>query len=196
MNKALRLSSALLVVALVGCPVLGPWSEPVPLTELNSTFGDNGTCMSRDGLSVYFNSNRPGGIGSNDILVSRRADKTEPWGAPVNLGSAVNSSADDQGPTLSHDGRVLIFLSNRAGGFGEFDLYVSRRTDPEDDFGWGAPENLGSFVNTSEREQAPHLQKRGEDGNHTLYFSRGMPPDILSARVNNDGEVLGDATPL
>jgi len=213
--KVMPMAAASLLVGLVGCEgefegaasddsslvfrtpsSWSAWSEPVPVTELNTALGDGNPCLSHDGLAVYFNSNRTGTLGNADLWVAHRPDKDAPWGTPVHLGDVINTSADDQGPTLSQDGLVLVFLSNRAGGFGETDLYVSRRTDPADDFGWGPPENMGAYVNTSEVEQAPHLQKKGEDGNPTLYFGRGTPQDIFAARVSKDGEVLEAAVAL
>ena len=196
MSTMIRWSSALALLTLVGCLEWGPWSDPVPVTELNSTVGEGSGSMSRDGLTVYFNSNRPGGFGSNDLLVAKRTSKSAAWGTPVNLGEVINSSADDQGATLSTDGRVLVFLSNRPGGFGDTDLYVSRRSDPEDDYGWGPPENMGPLVNTAELEQAPHLQTIGEGGHRTLYFGRGTPQDIFAARISKTGTVLEAAAPL
>ena len=172
------------------------WSDPVPVSELNTTSLDSNPSLSNDGLTLYFNSNRTGSLGGNDIYVSHRADEEDAWGEPVNLGSIVNTSADDQGPTISKDGLVLIFLSNRSGGFGGTDLYVSRRTDASDDSGWSAPENLGSDVNTVSNENAPHFQKKGEDGDETLYFSRGNPPDIFAAPMTAEGETLGTAVAL
>jgi len=151
------------------------WSAPVNLGPVvNSPFADIAATLSPDGLSLYFVSNRPGGVGAsgNDIWVSKRASQDSPWETPVNL-AVINSTLDDGGPTLSADGHLLFFNSGRLGGKGAADLYVSRRADPKDDFGWGPPVNLGPLVNTAAGERAPDYVVGGDDGPATLYFNRG-----------------------
>jgi hypothetical protein len=71
-----------------------------------------------------------------------RASRDSEWGTPVNLGPAINSASPDLAPNLSIDGH-LLFGSNRAGGQGRFDIYVSRRSNPNDDSGWVSPTNAG-----------------------------------------------------
>ena len=68
------------------------------------------------------------------------------WEPPQNAGAAVNSSADDAGPFLAADGKALLFHSNRDGGRGDFDLYISRRDSV--DQAWQTPEPLGEPLNT------------------------------------------------
>jgi hypothetical protein len=63
-----------------------------------------------------------------------------PWSVPVNLCPAINTAANEQGPTVSKDGLSLFFGSDRPGGFGGFDIYVSQRACLE--CAWGAPVNL------------------------------------------------------
>jgi hypothetical protein len=84
------------------------------------------------------------------------------WHEPVNLGPTVNSSADDWYPVLARDGSFMIFVSNRAGGLGDSDLWISRRVEGQ----WQTPENLGATVNTFGTESAPFLA----NGDSTLYF--------------------------
>jgi len=176
------------------------WSTPVNLGPVvNSRYADIAATLSPDGLSLYFVSNRPGGVGGsgNDIWVSKRASQDSPWEPPVNL-AVINSTRDDGGPTLSSDGHLLFFNSNRPGGnFGAADLYVSRRVDPKDDFGWETPVNLGPLVNTAAGERAPDYVAVGEDGPATLYFNRGnialFGADLYAVAVTRDGEPLGPA---
>lgn len=172
------------------------WSEPVLVTELNTAANDANPCFAPDDLTIYFTSGRSGGMGGNDLWFSRRASPEAAWGAPEHLGSPVNSDADEQSPSISKDGLLLFFVSTRTGGFGGLDVYVARRTDPTDDAGWGTPENLGSDVNTSDIEQAPHFQQKGEGGLPTLYFQRGTPADLFIAPMTNDGQALGSAAAL
>src|SRR5581483_6014029 len=70
----------------------GPWGTPVNLGPMvNTTSNDQHPAISKDGLSLYITSDRSGGFGGNDIWVSHRASRDAPWGAPVNLGSTINT---------------------------------------------------------------------------------------------------------
>jgi Tol biopolymer transport system component len=81
-----------------------------------------------DGKEVFLHSNRPGGIGNNDIWTSTRRTIHDPWSTPVNLGAPWNSTANENQPSISNDGRTLLFSSNRPGGVGGNDLWISTRT--------------------------------------------------------------------
>jgi len=144
------------------------WSVPVNLgPTVNSPFADNIPDLSRDGLSLYFSSNRPGGSGAGDLWVSRRASVDDAWGLAVNLGPTVNSSAGDLAPSLSPDGHYLFFTSNRPGGLGLNDIWVSWRADVHDDFAWEAPVNVGSPINGPEFDAGPEFRRP------EFYFVRG-----------------------
>jgi Tol biopolymer transport system component len=124
------------------------WSAPVNLgPAINSPANDFTPTLSKDGLSVYFSSNRPGGFGLNDLWVSQRPSVTGEWELPMNLGSMINTGANEAAPHLSRDGHYLLFTSNRVGGFGSNDLWMSRRVSTHDDFAWEPPVNLGPPVN-------------------------------------------------
>lgn len=146
------------------------WPEPVNLGPVvNSEAADIAPVVSKDGLSLYFFSDRPGGLGGNDLWVSRRDNADQPWGPPENLGAPINSSFEENAPALSVDGHRLFFASDRPGGTGGIDLYVSRRRDRRDDFGWGEPENLIA-VNSFLNDAAPTLFEDDTTGVTELYF--------------------------
>lgn len=131
-------------------PRFSDWSEPVNLgPTVNSSFADFGPAISKDGRSLYFASDRPGGLGGQDLWVTQRASVKSPWRPPVNLGAAINTSALENVPALSRDEHWLFFNSNRPGGFGDVDIWVSWRPDTDDDFGWHPPVNLGAGVNSA-----------------------------------------------
>ena len=68
------------------------WSSPVNLgPTINTTYFEVCPSVTKDGLSLYFGSHRPGGFGSVDIYVSQRASTNDPWGTPQNLGQTINS---------------------------------------------------------------------------------------------------------
>src|SRR5215831_15489824 len=153
-----RITSAVIGLALVALmaasPAAGPkfstWSTPLNLgATLNSPGVDAGPAISKDGLSLYFNSDRPGGYGGQDIWVSQRAKVGAPWGTPWNLGPVINSSALEAVPSFSRDEHWMFFNSNRGGGFGQLDIWVSYRINIHDDFAWGNPINLGPMVNSA-----------------------------------------------
>ena len=175
------------------------WSEPVNLgAPINSPAADQSPALSADGLSLYFASDRPGGLGGVDLWVSRRATPESPWDTPVNLGAAINSPDIESGPDLSANGHLLFFQSSRPGGEGSNDIYVSYRADVHDDFGWGDPVNVGSGVNTSAGEFGPWYNEDGADG-PVLYFARGPNntfTQIYSAPVTRDGLSRGSAAPV
>ena len=174
------------------------WSTPVNLgAPINSPANEQNAVLSKDELTLFFTSDRPGGHGGLDIWVARRASLESPWETPVNLGSPVNSSTNDFAPYLSGDGHLLFFASNRPGGHGNNDIYLARRANPNDDFGWGQPINLGSDVNTTDAENAPVYLQNAETGAANFYFNRGTLPalqaDIYSASVTRNGETRGPA---
>ena len=137
----------------------GDWSAPVNLgPTVNSPFTEFGPALWRDGQSLYFTSDRPGGLGGLDLWVARRGSEQEPWGTPVNLGAPVNSPSNEVAPNFSRDGHLLLFTSSRPGGSGGNDLWVSRRADVNDDFAWADPENLGAPINAPGFDAGPNLQ--------------------------------------
>jgi len=147
-----------------------PWGEPVNLgPPVNTSVREGGPELSPDDLSLFFQSDRPGGSGGTDLHVMTRLTKNAAWGTPVNLGPTVNSSDNDGLPSISADGLELFFQSPRSGGFGNADLYVTTRPTIHDD--WGTPVNLGSIVNTSDHDWGPNILS----DRLTLYFYSPRP---------------------
>ena len=174
-----------------------PWSEPENLgSTINTRFNEQGPTLSNDELTLYFGSDRPGGIGGFDIWVSQRACKDCAWEAPLDLGPAVNTASDETGPGLSVDGHLLFFRSTRPGGAGLGDVFLSKRANPKDDFGWGVPVALGPDVNTAAAEAGAEFLQSAEDGAANLYFNRAPPggtADLYAVAITRDGETRGPA---
>lgn len=126
----------------------GTWSEPRNLNDatgeppINTAFDDHCLSFSTDGNEAFWTSTRPGGFGGNDIWTARRVDGR--WTAPENLGANVNSRASEHHSIPTPDGKSLYVTSNRAGGFGRDDIYVTTRGA---DGQWGPLLNLGSQIN-------------------------------------------------
>jgi hypothetical protein len=166
----IALLGALIVSApSAAAPVYTDWSQAVNLGPVvNSTSPDAGPALSADGLSLYFYSGRPGGVGSDDIWVSHRGSAADAWGPPADLGAPIDSTARDFVPAFSPDGHWMFFASDRAGGYGGPDLYESYRADVHDDFGWGTPTNLGAGVNSAAADNGNGYFENG--GHPQLYF--------------------------
>ena len=139
-------------------------------TPLNTADNEGALSLSAGGQSMYFTAcNRPDGLGGCDIYYSSRTDKG--WLQGSNIGAPLNSASWESQPSLSSDGRSLYFVSNRKGGFGGMDLWVSYYTDSGS---WSEPVNLGRDINTAGDEMSPYIHFDGK----TLYFSSNGRPSM------------------
>jgi len=169
------------------CPQrFSKWSEPVNLGPTVNVYATFFSAISKDGLSLYYVSNpNPTSLGEFDIFVSQRTSLDSPWGPPVNVGPNVNSPYNESKPFLSADGHRLYFQSDRPGGCGGYDMYVSRRKDTRDDFGWEPAENLGCVVNSSFNDAGPTLYENGWET--VLYFASDRPGGPGPSTPNGNG---------
>jgi WD40-like Beta Propeller Repeat len=152
------------------------WGPAVNLgCTVNSAAQDLGPAISKDGLSLYFGSARaaPDAQGGADLYVAQRPSPDAPWGLPRNLGTVVNSALTDNVPSLSRDGHLLFFNSNRPGGFGDVDLWAAFRNHVHDDFAWQAPFNLGQGVNSAGFDAGAGYFENDDGGAPLLFFGRG-----------------------
>ncbi len=161
---------------------------------INSASIESNAVISPNGLSLYFTSNRtPGGQGRNDIWVSQRASLSSPWGAPQNLGATVNTADIELMGSLSLDGKTMFFHSDRPGGVGQRDNYISTRTDPNNDFGWTTPVNLGPVVNSPLEDFAAFYFEDPVTGKGSIIFSSdrvgtpGISFHLYQSTRNTDG---------
>lgn len=144
--------------------ITGGWDEAKPFpSTINSPYNEGSACLNQDGtLLVFTRCNAPDGLGVCDIYQAEFVFGD--WKNVENLGPKVNSPDWDSQPSLSSDGQRLYFTSNRDGGFGRTDLYVSER---QRNGKWGEAQNLGPVINTIEDEVTPFIHPL----NNTLYFS-------------------------
>ena len=184
----------------------GAWTEPKQVKLLkDSTVSVAHPAMSPDGRYLYFVSDMPGGKGGKDIWRSENLGGE--WGEPENLGSSINTAADEMFPSFREDGR-LYFSSDGHGGYGGLDIYEaqiapkSMPSDPDvwnitvmptpvnsasDDFGitFAGKENRGFFSSN-----------RGNKKFYDHIFSFHQPEleFTLSGKIEDTaGESLGDA---
>jgi Tol biopolymer transport system component len=173
----------------VAAPIFGPWSDPVNVAGVNSPDNDLSPFLSPNGLSLFFASNRPGGVGGEDLWVAQRASTADAFGSPVNLGAGINTDVAERSPVLSSDGLSLYFATTRPGGLGGFDIWVSKRTNASDDFTWSEPVNLGPVINSPGTDAGPGYVIDRATGNAVFYLAstRGGGLDIYSSVLAPDG---------
>lgn len=152
----------------------GRWGKPRNMGPvINTGHWESQPSLSADGKALYFVSDRPGGYGGTDIWVCRRHDGG--WGAPENLGPAINTAGNEAGPFIHYDGQTLYFSSTGHTGMGGCDLFVSRH---QADGSWSEPQNLGYPVNTEGDESRLVVSADGR----TAYFAS----DHLGGLGKND----------
>ncbi|MEM7654704.1 MAG: OmpA family protein [Bacteroidota bacterium] len=135
------------------------WSEPVNLgPSVNSKDWDSQPCLSGDGKTLYFTSNRPGGVGNRDIWYSRLEDGR--WSPAQNLGEPINTAGDETAPFLHADDVSLYFASTFHEGFGGKDIFVAYLEET----GWTSPKNLGYPLNTKADESHLFVNSQGRIG--------------------------------
>ncbi len=137
----------------------GSWQKPLDLKDVNSDQVDVHPSVYNDNL-LFFTSSRKGGFGGTDIYVSIKDGDT--WQTPINLGSAINSSDNEQTPFLDWDGKTLFFASSGHVGFGGYDIFKSVKVG-NSWTEWSVPENLGLPINSINDERYYyHLKNTNE----------------------------------
>ena len=130
----------------VSAKEVGVFSKPKYLEkQINSESVESACSISNDGKTMLFSSERDGGYGQLDIYMVKKLPSGE-WSVPANLGNDINSSFNEDFPTLSGDGKTMYFSSDGHPGMGGYDLFFS--TWDDDNSVWTKPQNLGYPINT------------------------------------------------
>lgn len=158
----------------------GEWSNGVDLPFNSDEFDNCHPSISIDGNTLYFSSNRPGGVGGMDIYMSKK--EGDSWGNPINLGPEVNSEKNDVFPFVHADG-MLFYASDGKGGLGGYDVFY---TKPNENNVFSIPENVGKPFNSEADDFGLILDAEGKNG----YFSSNRAggkgeDDIYSFRTEN-----------
>jgi Tol biopolymer transport system component len=152
--------------------------------NFNTPSNDGCPFISADGKKFFIASSRPGSLGMNDIYVSTRANRNQPWGEPVNLGPEINTIYNDFCPTLARDGKTFFFASNRPGYCGttqNADLYTAKL---DANLKISGVTHLGCVVNSGWDEHSPFpLKIRGK---LMLFYSSARPLDASDAAGDHD----------
>lgn len=126
------------------------WLNPKNVSPvINTRYWESHPCISQDGKTLYFVSNRPGGKGGADIWFSVKDPVTQKWSEPQNLGEPINTPGNEYSPFLHADDQTLYFSSDYHPGMGGYDLFLSRKNANNQ---WSEPQNLGYPINTSKDE--------------------------------------------
>jgi hypothetical protein len=174
-------------IVLGGTPVvdagtdLGAFGPPVLVSELAAAgFSDLKETLRADLLEIYFCSDRPGGPGNQDVWSATRASTSDPW-SPPSLVAAMSSTSHETGTALSPDGLTLWVASDKPGGKGGFDIYVSTR--PNRTASWSTPAPV-TELNTSS-DEFPRVP--GESGlvmPASYAFTKYQYQTFLTSRPN------------
>ncbi len=113
--------------------------------QISSKYNETHGSISKDGTTLYFVSDRPEGLGGNDIYMCVR-DRDGQWGIPQNLGNVINTPFEEETPFLAEDGKTLYFASEAHSSMGGFDIFKSVLNDNGT---WSEPQNLGYPINTA-----------------------------------------------
>jgi WD40-like Beta Propeller Repeat len=192
-----------------------PFGAPAIVTELHTSDNeDDKPTLTQDRLEMYFLSDhRDGGLGHGDVWVTTRANVSDPWGAPSVL-AALNSTSREESPAVSADGTTLWVASDRDGGKGGLDIWVSTRPPGG---AWSAPVPVPELNTDSDEFPRPPgaqglvmpLSRRDGTGSqpyHIFFSSRSAPgstwsspvtvPSIDTANLDDDGYLTDDGLTL
>jgi len=166
------------------------WSEPVAFPLNNPAYSVGHPALTENGM--YFVSDMPGGFGGTDIYYTERnADGM--WSAPVNLGSSINTEANEMFPFFDNRTQNLYFSSNGLNGLGGLDIFRAQKTAQ----GFEKAQNIGAPINSRYDDFAYIIDGSGTMG----YFSSNRPTgkggdDIYHFSYSGeDSTALSDQTP-
>lgn len=153
------------------------WQEPKNLgANVNSSFWDSQPCIASDGRTLFFVSNRKGGVGKSDIYFSYLKDNGE-WTKAKNCGTTINTVGDEISPFVHQSNTVLYFASDEHLGMGGFDLFYSKIENGK----FQEAINLGYPLNTAKDESSLTLSAQGDFAIYSSdldLYSFTMPEQI------------------
>ena len=176
------------------------WGTPVRVDELSSPSLDETPEVSADGLTIYFASDRPGGMLAGEHLwVSHRAARTDAWQPPIPVTDFPGGTADIS-PSLQKDQLMMVFASQQNGA-DNWDLYMTTRQSIADP--WGAPTPL-TTLNSPQYDWDPAVYRGGNSivfasrrlntSNSLFHSTRGSTDAPFSTpQLASEFDVLGNA---
>jgi outer membrane protein OmpA-like peptidoglycan-associated protein len=173
--------------------VNGEWTDPAKVENINDPDAwDSQPTIASDGVTLYFSSNRKGGLGGCDIYKTVKDLKTGMWGKPENMGRTINTSYEERSPFMHSDFQTLYFSSDGHPGVGGLDIFYSRMGE---DGKWTEPKNIGVPINTKGDDLGFFVSTDGTLG----YFASNEPSRSLGRSVGKydifSFELYKDARP-
>lgn len=151
------------------------WTKPEKWdVEFNTKYYEPSVFFSKDGNTLFYVTDAPGGFGEKDIYISKKGEDGK-WKKGDNMGALINTPYDEDAPFLSPDGKTLYFSSRGHKGLGGYDIFKTELVDGT----WTKPENLGAPINSMEDDIYFILAKNGETG----YYSSGRPGGLGSQDI-------------
>jgi len=162
----------------------GIWSPVEKLNDyINTKYWESHACISRDGNTLYFTSNRKGTYGYLDIYKSER-DSTGDWGPAVNLGPKINTPYNEESPFISDNEKTLYFSSYGHLNMGGYDIFYSTLLENGE---WSAPLNIGYPINTTDDDLFFVPVQNGIYGYYARYSDQGLgDQDIYRYEIYSD----------
>ena len=159
----------------------GKWGATKSVLEVNTTYWESSASLTGDGKTMYYTSEKKGGLGRGDVYMVKKISRKE-WSEPVSLGGVINTPYDEKMVYIHPDGNVMFISSNGHTGIGSYDIFISVMVDSV----WQKPVNLGYPINTVGDDVNFVLTK----DNKTAYYSGNRSntmggTDIYTVDVSN-----------
>ncbi|NLA24834.1 MAG: OmpA family protein, partial [Bacteroidales bacterium] len=162
------------------------WSEPKNMGSLvNKSSWDSNPSLSADARTLYFASNREGGIGRMDIWKVDLDENGFPISEAVNLGRPINTEMNESSPFIHPDDKTLYFASDGHIGLGDYDLFLSRKDEKGN---WTKPQNLGYPINTHGEERSLIVNAKGDLAMFASAREQGKGLDIYKFPLHEEAK--------
>ncbi|OFX60323.1 MAG: hypothetical protein A2046_02670 [Bacteroidetes bacterium GWA2_30_7] len=170
---------------------------PIDEKLINSTYFESSACITSDGNTIFFVSERLDGYGNSDIYTSKKEGTG--WGKPVNIGSVINTIDDEIGVFIHPDGKTLFFSSNGHNTMGSYDIFMSVFKDGV----WSIPVNMGYPINTTKDEihfvlstdgKTAYLSSSRDGGNGKTDIYQVDMTNYYKANKNIDKDLVNKLT--
>jgi outer membrane protein OmpA-like peptidoglycan-associated protein len=154
----------------------GKWTKSIALNKnINTKYFEGNACISKDKKTLYFSSNKTGGIGMLDLYKSELTAKGD-WGPAQNIGTIINTEYNEDAPFITEDGKRLYFSSQGHNTMGGYDIFFS---DLNPDGTWTVPVNIGYPINTADDNIFFQPVQDGNIGYANLYSKEGLGYDDI-----------------
>jgi outer membrane protein OmpA-like peptidoglycan-associated protein len=160
------------------------WSEMQKLNNnINTRFNETHASLSPDGNTLYFTSDRQGGLGGMDIYFSRRNSGGD-WGAAVNAGPLINTQFNEETPFVTGDGKTLVFSSQGHYNMGGYDIFMC---SADEKGGWLPPFNIGYPLNTTDDDLFFFPVKSEKTAYQSRFPVKSVQSDIVRYQITSFG---------